>query len=139
MCPARALTRNWLFCDGVTAAIFVCPLTKRTLFLEYLKGLVLASAAIYRSAKFSTVAHVIVAPIRKGEVADPANFEAFIVAVEINLGLVAEQQSGQLAFLAPQAGPDRVPGTRQCMAEGAAQCGVLAFARCTQVDNTHPP
>jgi hypothetical protein len=58
MCPARALTRNWLFCDGVAAAIFVGPLTKRTLFLECLKGLVLAGAPIYRIAQSGTVAHV---------------------------------------------------------------------------------
>jgi hypothetical protein len=138
--PAPALTWNWLFCDGVAAAIFVGPLTKRTLFLECLKGLVLAGAAIYRSAKSSTVTHVIGARLQKEEVADLANFEVLFVAVEINLmvGCRAAKR-GQLAFSVLQARPDWVPGARQCMAECAAQGGVLAFTRCTGVDNAHLP
>jgi hypothetical protein len=61
------------------------PTYKRTLFLECLKGLVLASAPIHRSAQSGTVVHVTEARLQKGEVADVANFEVFIVEVEINL------------------------------------------------------
>jgi hypothetical protein len=86
MCRACALTRNWLFCESVTAAIFVevqvGRLHKAYIIFKMLKRLGFGQRSDHRSAQPGTVVHAIAAHLQKGKVADLANFEVFLGAVE---------------------------------------------------------